>query len=184
MSFFNRQEKSKSIGYKVILEQLTEKEWKQLVSRNLINADTKVCQEGTETRWISAGNVPQLSNYFSNINLVDTLNLFSDALKSIFNELEDFAQSIVGEKLIIPEQLYETLEDSLNQGTDEVALTIGKVNDQPTFIVLLISKKQPPTVKDEIPIDIDTRKWSSESIRNWPETGSKKAKVWNIKRYN
>ncbi|MBD2437092.1 hypothetical protein [Nostoc sp. FACHB-110] len=184
MNFFNHEENSQLIGYKVILEQLTVKEWKQLISKNLISIDTKVCQEGSDTRWTSAGKIPKLSNYFRKINILDSLNSFSDAIKSIFNELDEFCQTLVGEKLIIPNQLYETLEDYLNEDTDDVALTIGKVNGQPVFIVLLISKGQPPIIKEEIPIDIDTSQWSNQSIRNWPETGSRKAKVWNIKRYN
>lgn len=184
MNFFNREEKSKSIGYKVILENLTEKEWEQLVRRKMVNLDTKVSQEGYKNGWITVGNIPQLSIYFRR-NIADSLNSFSDAIKSVFNEVENFFQTIVGEKLIIPKQLYQTLEDYLNEGTDEVALTIGKDNDgQPIFIVLLLSKDQPPILKNQIPIDIDTSQWSSQSIRNWPETGSKKAKIWNIKQYN
>ena len=96
------------------------------------------------------------------------------------NEIKDSLADFYGEKIEIPEQLYETLNDYLDKGTDEVALTMGKVNGQPTLIVITIPKNHKPKVVAEI--EIDTSGWRERSIREWAEIGSSQAKIWQITR--
>jgi hypothetical protein len=99
---------------------------------------------------------------------------------SFTNEIKDSLSALYEEKIEIPKKLYETLNDYLDKGTDEVALTMGKVNGQPALIVITIPKNQKPKVVAEI--EIDTSGWRERSIREWVETGSSEAKIWQITR--
>ncbi|NER95083.1 MAG: DUF4339 domain-containing protein [Symploca sp. SIO1B1] len=181
MSFFNRSE-SNSTGYIVADSPLTEREFKERIRRGLINRKTKVRHENDKT-WIRAGDVPELHRYFDEEqtqSIENSMQSFLHSIRALTEQVEELVSSLSGERVEIPEQLYETLNDYLERGTDEVALTIGKVNNKPAFIVLLISESQKPSIVAEI--EIDSSCWRQKSIQQWPETGSPRAKVWNVSR--
>lgn len=168
------------IEYMVADEPLTEREFKERVRKGRINRNTKVRRQSDQP-WVRAGDVKELSRYFEEkqvSSVEDSTNSFLDSIQNFTIELKEFFSTFSKEKVEIPEQLYETLNDYLDKGTDTVALTMGKVNGKPAFIVITISENQKPTIVAEI--EVDTSSWTEISIREWPETGSRQAKIWQI----
>lgn len=180
MDLFNRSKLNQS-EYIVADEPLSQREFKERVRKNRINKDTKVRRQSDKT-WVRAGDVPELAQYFEaeESSIEDSIESLLDSIDHFTNEIKDSLSTFYGEKIEIPEQLYETLNDYLDKGTDEVALTMGKVNGQPALIVITIPKNQKPKVVAEI--EIDTSGWRERSIREWAETGSSEAKIWQITR--
>lgn len=165
-------------GYKALVGPLTKKQFQELVNQGLIKQDTQVQHQNDTSSWYRAGGIRELSEYFSK-KKTESKSVW-DIVTSLFKDLDDFFQSLYGVKVKIPKQLQETLNDYLEKGTEEVALTVGKINGNPAFIVLIILENNQPEVVAEI--EIDTSNWSDERIKKWPEIGSPNAKVWMVTR--
>ena len=181
MDLFNRQ-KPNSSEYIVANVMLTAREFRKIVREGRIDKDTKVRRKSDHT-WINAGDIEELSIYFEEkraASTEDSKEFILDSIQRITGEVQSSLDALFREKVEIPEQLYETLNDYLDKGTGEVALSMGKVNEQPAFIVITISQNQEPEIVAEI--EIDTSNWRERSIQEWPQTGSKQAKIWQITR--
>ena len=151
---------SKSTGYIAVIGPLNEIQFKELVKKGLINRDTEVSKEKSK-KWVAAREVQELCKYFGKTPTPQISIL--DRFRSLYEDLEKFVfQSLHGERIEIPEQLGNTLNDELNKGTEEVILTTGKINGVPAFIVVSMSKEEPEILAE---IEIDTSQWEPKSIQ-------------------
>jgi hypothetical protein len=179
---FGRKEQSSSTSknakYRILID-LDKDSLKKLIDLGYVKKETKFSYLGDLSTQSQIGKVPELSDLFKTEDLLP--NIFDEWWKKFLTLIsEDLIKSfdfLQDSKLEIPAQLSISLNDYLEDGSNEVYLATGRASDgKPAFLIIVKSAIEKSKIKCEIPINTD--KWTDTDIQEWPNVGDSNAKLW------
>ena len=172
MLYFWSSSDSKNTGFWATVGPLTVWEFKRLVRKGLITPNTAVRHDSDPiSRWVR-GYGAEPAAILRERTLRENIDLLFAELGRLFlpERMPTFH---------VPEQLYKTVDDYLDKGTGDVALTLGKAHGQPVIVVMFKERQKPQVVAE---IEVDTQGWRDQAVAAWPETDSERAPFWKVSR--